>query len=214
MRAPYGMTECLPVIDGVEPEAVGLLGGTATGRPLPGCEVVITPLDRPDGEPLGEDSWGEILVSAPWMFEGYEGRWSESSSSELLRGSTRFHRTGDVGYLSSGQLFQLGRASHVIRTASGPVPCVSIEERVALTIGEQVAAVGVGPAGASVLAVVVDASSSLRLAPPELAAEVRSASDRPLAAVLTGTLPTDRRHQSKIDRAALASSVATLLAGR
>ena len=47
VRTPYGMTECLPVTDGTDPEAVGPLGGNSTGRPVPGCSVVVTPLDVP-----------------------------------------------------------------------------------------------------------------------------------------------------------------------
>ena len=71
VRTPYGMTECLPVTDGTEPEAVGPLGGNSTGRPVPGCSVVVTPLDVPETR-LTDGAWGELLIHAPWMFDGYD----------------------------------------------------------------------------------------------------------------------------------------------
>jgi acyl-CoA synthetase (AMP-forming)/AMP-acid ligase II len=214
VRAPYGMTECLPVTDGVDPERVGPLGGTSTGRPLPGCRVVIVGLDDVAGPALADGDWGEILVSAPWMFDGYDARWVADAASTVVRDGRRFHRTGDVGYLSDGVLLQLGRVQHVIRTATGPVASVAAEEPVAEALGRRVAAVGVGPAGSAVVAIVVDAPSRLRLASSDLADAVRAVSGEQVAAVLEGRLPTDRRHQSKVDRAALAESVGRFVAGR
>jgi acyl-CoA synthetase (AMP-forming)/AMP-acid ligase II/pimeloyl-ACP methyl ester carboxylesterase len=214
VRAPYGMTECLPVTDGVDPERIGPLGGTATGRPLPGCDVVIVGLDDVGGPGLGDGSWGEILVSAPWMFDGYDARWIADAASTVVRVGRRYHRTGDVGYLSDGVLFQLGRAQHVIRTAAGPVPSVSAEEPVAEALGRRVAAVAVGPAGSAVVAIVVEAPSRLHLASSDVAAVVRAASREQVAAVVEGPMPTDRRHQSKVDRTDLAASVGRFLAGR
>jgi acyl-CoA synthetase (AMP-forming)/AMP-acid ligase II len=214
VRAPYGMTECLVVTDGTEPLAEGPLGGTSTGRALVGCEVRVVPLDEPEAPVCAEGSWGEILVSAPWMLDGYEARFSADAESSVAREGRRFHRTGDVGYLHEGQLFQLGRAQHVLRLAGGPLPSVMAEEPVAAALGAAVAAVGVGPAGSEVIALVVADEGDLRLAPAELAARARSAAGQRIAAVLVGALPTDRRHQSKVDRAALGVSAAALLAGR
>ncbi|MBM3658038.1 MAG: hypothetical protein FJW95_00845, partial [Actinobacteria bacterium] len=55
---------------------------------------------------------------------------------------------------------------------------------------------------------------SVRLADGDLAAAVRAAAPVPVAAVLTGRLPVDHRHQSKVDRVALARSATRFLAGR
>ena len=214
VRAPYGMTECLPVTDGVDPLAFGPLGGTATGRALRGCDVVVVALDRPEGSALDDQQWGEILVRAPWMFDGYDHRWASERAATVAREGHRWHRTGDVGYFADGVLFQLGRAQHVIRTALGPLPSVSLEAPVAAALGREVAAVAVGPAGAAVVALVLSDSRYLRLASPSLAASARAAASSPVAAVLTGRLPTDRRHHSKIDRSALARTVSQYLAGR
>ena len=84
-------------------------------------------------------------------------------------------------------------------------------------VGVPTAAVGVGPEGAQVCVVVVEtdaAPRALHLADAALASAVRAAAPLPLAAVLTGRLPVDHRHQSKIDRAALARAATAFLAGR
>jgi acyl-CoA synthetase (AMP-forming)/AMP-acid ligase II len=212
VRAPYGMTECLPVTDGANPLDTAALGGTSSGRPLAGCEVRIAPLDEPYADaPPG--SWGEILVSAPWMFDSYDARWSADHATMIVRDGRRFHRTGDVGYLANGLLFQLGRTQHVLHTAKGPLASVALEENVASVTGRLVAAVPVGPSGLSVVALVLDSDCNLRLASDDVARSAREASRHSVAAVLEGRLPTDRRHQSKIDRTALAKSVEKFLAG-
>jgi len=212
VSVPYGMTECLPLTDGAS-RGPGPLGGTNTGRPLPGCTVRISALDDPSSD-LPEDSWGEIWISAPWMFDGYNQHWLENTASSVLHNGRRFHRTGDVGYLSGGVLFHLGRRAHVIASSHGPIASVAVEEQVRNALGLEVAAVGVGPVGAQVLVIVASGGTSLQLAPSEMAAAVRSATEFRVAAVLQGTLPLDRRHRSKVDRSALASNATEFLAGR
>jgi len=214
VRAPYGMTECLPVTDGVDPTASGPLGGTATGRALPGCAVAVVPIDDPEGAELGDAQMGELLVSAPWLFDGYDARWADDHATRILRGGQRFHRTGDVGYVVDGVVFQLGRARHVLRTPQGTLASVAIEERVAAQLGRPAAAVGVGPAGTAVVVVVIDADHRLQLAPSDLSKAARDAAGVRVAAVLTGRLPVDRRHQSKVGRTELAAAVSVFLAGR
>ena len=96
----------------------------------------------------------------------------------------------------------------------GPLASVAIEEPVADALTCRVAALAVGPPGASVVALVLEDRRDLTLAPAELAERARAAAPCPVAAVLIGPLPTDRRHQSKVDRTELARSVGTVLAGR
>jgi hypothetical protein len=56
---------------------------------------------------------------------------------------------------------------------------------------------------------------SRTLAEPQLAAAVRAVAGAPVAAVLVAReLPTDIRHQAKIDRARLAEWAERVLAGR
>jgi len=214
VRAPWGMTECLPVTDGTEPDRTGRLGGSSTGRPVHGATVRVAPLDEPGADLDGGDRWGELLVHAPWMFDGYEAAWSADADTWTVRDGVRFHRTGDVGYLEDGLVIHLGRRRHVIDTASGPVASVAVEGPVAGVTGRQVAAVGVGPSGGQVVCLVVEGAGRLRVADAELRRAVRGAGPHPVAAVLVGPLPVDRRHQSKVDRTALAAEVGGFLAGR
>ncbi len=214
VRAPWGMTECLPVTDGTEPERTGRLGGNSTGRPVPGCSVLVTRLDEP-GTVLDEGGdWGELLVHAPWMFDGYEGAWSADDDTWAVHDGRRFHRTGDVGYLEDGLVVHLGRRRHVVATAGGPLASVAVEGPVSAAVARPAAAVGVGPPGAQVLCLVIDAPGRLRVADGDLRHAVRRAVPHRVAAVLEGPLPVDRRHRSKVDRTALAVDVAAFLAGR
>ena len=213
VRTPYGMTECLPVTDGTDPEASGPLGGNSTGRPVPGCSVLVTALDDPSAC-LPEGTWGELLVHAPWMFDGYDAAWTADADTWAEHDGRRYHRTGDVGYLHDGLLVHLGRRRHVIDTPGGPLASVALEEPVRAALGRSVAAVGVGPSGRQVLCIVLDAPGPLAVADAAVRDRVREVVPHRVAAVLTGALPVDRRHQSKVDRTGLAATAGRFLAGR
>ncbi len=209
VAAPYGMTECLPVTDGIDPERVGTHGGTCVGHAVDGCSVLIEPR-----RPEDPTAWGDILVSAEWMFESYDQSYVANAEAEVFRDGRRFHVTGDVGYLEAGYLFHLGRRRHVIETESGPVASVAIEQPIAAALTRSVAAVGVGPTGTQIVAVVIEGSGSLRIADEALARKARASTAQRIAAVLVGELPVDRRHRSKIDRSQLADDAGAFLAGR
>jgi acyl-CoA synthetase (AMP-forming)/AMP-acid ligase II len=176
--------------------------------------VVVTPLDDPTVRLDQQSGWGELLVHAPWMFDGYDAAWSADVDSWAVHDHRRYHRTGDVGYLEDGLVMHLGRRRHVIAMPGGPVASVAVEGPVAASTGRLVAAVGVGPEGSQVLCIVVEGGGSLRVAGSYLRNLVRESCALRVAAVLEGPLPVDRRHQSKIDRTALGSDVAAFLAGR
>ena len=128
-----------------------------------------------------------------------------------------WHRTGDVGHLDDdGRLWVEGRLVHVITTAPGPVTPVGIEQAVEqLEAIDKAAAVGVGPVGNQVIALVVEAPS-LRpvVAPIDVMEQIRSRVEVPVVAVLvTRELPVDIRHNSKIDRARVSEWASKVLAG-
>jgi len=184
------------------------------GRPVPGCSVLVTRLDDPGTVLTDGAGWGELLVHAPWMFDGYDAAWSADADTWAVHDGLRFHRTGDVGYVEDGLVMHLGRRRHVIESADGALASVAVEGPVTAATGRLTAAVGVGPVGHQVLCVVVDGGGRLRVAGHGLREVAREASAHRIAAVLEGPLPVDRRHQSKIDRTALAEDVAAFLAGR
>jgi acyl-coenzyme A synthetase/AMP-(fatty) acid ligase len=226
-HTPYGMTECLLVtdvtLDGIRDAAAAPDAGVCVGRPVPGAEVLVSALDD-DGAATGTPSaapgvLGEVLVQAGHLKERYDRLWLTDQAAERGTPPGRWHRTGDVGHLDAqGRLWIEGRLGHVLRTADGPLAPVGPEqhvERVAQV--RRAAVVGVGPAGLQQAVAVVETEPGVRrpgLAPEALTAAVRAASPVALAAVLfVPRMPTDVRHNSKIDRARLAAWADGVLAG-
>lgn len=237
LHTPYGMTEGLLLTDitlteiheALDASALVSLtgGGVCVGRPADGVMLRIAPL-RGDGtvetspvEATGVT--GEIVVSAPHIKAHYDRLHLTDARATLgtgsLGGPTSWHRTGDVGHIDArGRLWVEGRLPHVIVTAEGPVTPVAPELRIgALPEIDRAAVVGVGPVGTQVLVAVVEtvpAARQVRLADADLAAAVRKAAEVPLAAVLVvPVLPTDIRHNSKIERLRIAAWADRVLAG-
>jgi acyl-coenzyme A synthetase/AMP-(fatty) acid ligase len=219
-HTPYGMTEALPVtdIELAELERVGVGNGVCVGLPFPGVRVAVSALNADcvaDG-PLTTDPdvTGEICVRASHVKDRYDQLWAAERASSRDVG---WHRTGDVGHLDrQGRLWVEGRLAHVIATAKGPVTCIGTEQAVAQLDAVRLAAlVGVGPRGAQQPVVVVEAPGC----PPgpadlDLTAAVRQRSGLAVAAVLVvPDLPVDIRHNSKIDRAAVARHAERVLSG-
>ncbi|MCR1981444.1 alpha/beta fold hydrolase [Cellulosimicrobium cellulans] len=226
-HTPYGMTECLLVtdvtLDGIRDAASASDAGVCVGHPVPGAEVLVSALDD-EGAATGTPSdapgvLGEILVRAGHLKERYDRLWLTDLAAERATPPGHWHRTGDVGHLDAqGRLWIEGRLGHVLRTADGPLAPVGPEqhvERVAQV--RRAAVVGVGPAGLQQAVAVVETVPGARrpgLAPEALTAAVRAASPVALAAVLVvPRMPTDVRHNSKIDRTRLAAWADGVLAG-
>jgi len=218
-------------------------GGVCVGRPAAGVTVRISALDADgraagplDATPA---TTGEIVVAAPHVKDHYDRLWltdresrrgtpdddgaglaqaSRAAVDDVAPGA-RWHRTGDVGHLDAdGRLWVEGRLAHVLLTADGPVTPVGPEQRAQSVPGvRRAGVVGVGPRGTQQVVVVVETDAGVRrpaLAAPGLTAAVRSAVGRAVAAVLVvPDLPTDVRHNSKVDRARLAAWAGRVLAG-
>jgi acyl-coenzyme A synthetase/AMP-(fatty) acid ligase len=229
-HTPYGMTECLLVTDitlaGIRAAATAPDEGVCVGRPLPGAEVLVSALDD-DGAATGPPAatpgvLGEVLVRAPHLKERYDRLWLTDVAAERDTPPGHWHRTGDVGHLDAdGRLWIEGRLAHVLTTPDGPLAPVGPEQHVErLPEVRRAAVVGVGPAGVQQPVVVVepvpepDAPRRPGLASHDLAAAVRAACPVLVAAVLVvPELPTDVRHNSKIDRTRLARWADGVLAG-
>ena len=226
LHTPYGMTEALPVTDisleGIR--AAGSGNGVCVGTPVSRAEVAVAEVFD-DGSVGSEprttpNLTGEILVRAPHVKDRYDRLWITESRSSSIPG---WHRTGDVGHLDdAGRLWVEGRLGHILTTADGVRTPVAAEQAAESVDGVgRVAVAGVGPAGAQVPVAVLETVPPVRragTAPAPLAAAVR---DRvreqcglDLAAVLVlPAMPTDIRHNSKIDRTALSGWASRLLAG-
>ena len=228
LHTPYGMTEGLLMtdvtLDGIRDAAASGAGGVCVGAPAATAEVRISALDA-DGAATGDPTdapgvTGEIVVSAPHLKDHYDRLWlTNRAATRRVPTEGRWHRTGDVGHLDdAGRLWVEGRLPHVITTAHGPVTPVGIEQRIeGVAAVSRAAVVGVGPRGVQQPVAIVETrlgSRRVALASAELSAAVRAASDRELAAVLVvPRLPTDIRHNSKIDRTRLAAWAGRILAG-
>lgn len=220
IRTPYGMTECLLVAD-IARQAVHEAGpgdGVCVGPPTARASVRIAPLDAAglpgDTTTLEPDVTGEIQVHAPHMLAGYDRLWRTDAAAKAGTAAEEWHRTGDVGHLDeSGRLWVEGRLPHVIVGADAVVTPVGVELAAQRAGAPRAAAVGVGPRGTQQLVVVVERQPG-PLATAALAAAVRREAAHPVAAVLAvPNLPTDIRHNAKIDRARMARWAADVLAG-
>jgi acyl-coenzyme A synthetase/AMP-(fatty) acid ligase/pimeloyl-ACP methyl ester carboxylesterase len=234
-HTPYGMTECLLVtdvtLDGIRDAAAAPDRGVCVGTPIGSNRVLVAALDA-DGRATGTPSdeagvLGELVVSAPHLKDHYDRLWLTDRAAEQgtptaggdADAGERWHRTGDVGHLDAdGRVWVEGRLPHVIVTADGPVAPVGAEQDVERVEGvRRAAVVGVGPHGLrQAVAVVETVSPTARpgLATPELTAAVRASTALPLVAVLAvPQLPTDIRHNSKIDRSRVSTWAEATLAG-
>ncbi|WIE75138.1 alpha/beta fold hydrolase [Curtobacterium sp. MCSS17_007] len=226
-HTPYGMTEGLLMTDvdlaGVRAASSAPDDGICVGRPAGGVRVRIAPLDDA-GEPTGDLTeragvTGEVVVAAPHVRDHYDRLWRTDRVSRLGVDDPRGHRTGDVGHLDAdGRLWIEGRLQHVVTTPHGVVTPVGPEQRIERVEGVGRAGVaGTGPSGTQQVVAVVETVPAARrpgLASADLAAAVRAAAEVPLAAVLVvPALPTDIRHNSKVDRARLSRWASTVLGG-
>ncbi|WP_193106876.1 alpha/beta fold hydrolase [Brachybacterium sp. FME24] len=228
---PYGMTECLAVtaidLEGIEEAGQG--SGVCVGRPVPRVEIAIAVMDK-EGRTTGEtsqdpDVTGEILIRAPHVRDRYLMLWRTTRTSMRFPG---WHATGDVGHLDgAGRLWVEGRADHVLATADGLFTPVQVEDAAETvpTVRRAGAAV-VGPRGTQQVVVILETEAGYRpgrtgrprAATTSLQEAVRrTVRDRSGAEVVavftTSALPTDIRHNSKIDRAALSRWAGQTLRG-
>ena len=77
------------------------------GRSFPDHELQVV---GEDGQPLPERRVGEIVLAGPSVMRGYYGQ--DALTAETIRDGRLW--TGDLGYLSGGELFVCGRAKDII----------------------------------------------------------------------------------------------------
>ncbi|WP_425393443.1 alpha/beta fold hydrolase [Agrococcus lahaulensis] len=232
-HTPYGMTECLLVTDvtleGIRAAASAPDAGVCVGRPIGDNRVLVSALDadgRATGAPSAEPGvLGEIVIAAGHLKDHYDRLWltdrmaARDTEALVDADAPRWHRTGDLGHLDAeGRVWIEGRTQHVIVAADGPIAPVGLEQDAeSVDVVRRAGVVGVGPHGLRQAVAVVETIPPVArpgLAEPELAAAVRERSRVPLAAVLAvPQLPTDIRHNSKIDRSRLSDWAERVLAG-
>jgi acyl-CoA synthetase (AMP-forming)/AMP-acid ligase II/acyl carrier protein len=92
----------------------------SVGRPIPGHEVRVV---DPRGMPVAERIEGEIEVRGPSMMTGYYED-TDATDDALRQG---WLRTGDLGYLSDGELFITGRRKEIVIKAGRNIHPYDVE---------------------------------------------------------------------------------------
>lgn len=106
----YGLTEAGPRVSA---QRIGCNTNTSVGKPLSNVEVSIR---NNEGDILGEDEYGSVYVKSPSLYKGYvvgNTKFSDFNDNGL--------NTGDIGYISNGELFIVGRADDVINVSAHKV---------------------------------------------------------------------------------------------
>lgn len=211
--AVYGSTEAEPiahVADGelgdAEREAMRGGAGLLAGRPVRETLVRIVPPALDDEamravlrgtSVVAAGTRGEIVVSGRHVVPGYLHGRGDAETKVRLDGAV-WHRTGDAGYLDErGRLWLLGRVTAAVRDARGEVHPFAVECAARLMV----------PCRRSVLA--GHRGARVLLVEGPLDADERSVLGEALQWALldriidNAKIPLDRRHNSKVDYAAL-----------
>lgn len=107
------------------------------GHPVEGCDVRIV---GPNGEALPEDRRGEIEVRTTSCMSGYL---DDPEATAAAFAPDGYLRTGDIGIVSGGELYVLGRSKELIITGGRNVLPTDVEA-VALTVDDVRSAVAFG----------------------------------------------------------------------
>ena len=226
IATPYGATEALPVSSIDSDQLASIDGvGICVGKPVSGVEVSLIPitddaLDSMAGlDSVSQGSFGEIVVRGRNVTKSYIERPEATSAAKLDWDGHVAHRMGDLGsFDADGRLWFGGRKSHRLRTAAGDFPTVPIESIVdAHPAVRRSAAVGLGTSGEQKIVVCIELEDAFTTSDDLLNEVVRFAhehvsahqygADRVERVVVHGGFPVDIRHNSKIDRPALAAWV-------
>ncbi|GGV45136.1 hypothetical protein GCM10010277_35730 [Streptomyces longisporoflavus] len=187
------------------------------GRPLPGCELLIAPVDEAGQQgdaPSGSGSGtGELLVAGLPMSGEYLNE-PELSAERYIsvertpHGHTRAFRTGDLVRVEEGALRFVGRLDQEVKIRGYRVNLLEVEAclRELPAVGEAVCVAPERPEGGRTLhAAVTPAAGAADPEPAELLrrlAELLPAASVPLTVTVLRTLP--RSPSGKTDRAAIA----------
>ncbi|MBZ0236164.1 MAG: AMP-binding protein, partial [Deltaproteobacteria bacterium] len=235
LHADYGATEALPATEMPGAEALAETcpatargEGLCVGRPFDGVDVKIIAIDDgpidtiADARELPRGDIGEIIVRGAHVSPAYADDPTSTRKNKIADGAGGvWHRLGDAGYLDArGRVWCVGRLGHRVETPRGPMfplmcePIFDAHPHVGRS-----ALVGV-PSGAGTMLPVV----CIELAPAARGVDRDALRDELLAlaakhpvtapirhVLFHARLPVDPRHNSKIERPALARWASTKL---
>jgi len=217
----YGATEALPATEMTGAEAMTETyaatargAGLCVGHPFDGVEVrAIAFGDGPistlrDARILPTGEIGELIVRGPHISPAYADDPDSTRKNKVHDpDGTIWHRLGDAGYVDAqGRVWVCGRAGHRVTTASGtlyPLMCEPIFD--AHPRVRRSGLVGVGDLAVICIELAGSATDHDALRAELLALAAAHATTRSIRHVLFRPhLPVDPRHNSKIERPALA----------
>ena len=203
IHTPYGATEALPVAS-IGSKELGELDelGICVGRPVPGVAVTLTEItDDPIFEvrPVAQGHVGEVVVSGPNVSRAYHGR----DQANTLAKVGDAHRMGDLAaFDSQGRLWFYGRKSHRVTTGAGDIYTIEVESRINRHPAvRRSALVGIAAEGEIQGMICLELEEGIG---GEVVDEIVALDERLVAGFVHKGFPTDVRHNSKIDRPALA----------
>lgn len=225
--AAYGATEAMPSTEMSAEETLEQTwdrtvkgGGICVGRPLPGVELRIIPIiEGPIGTldqvgELGCGEIGEIVVRSDHISPCYYNEEASTRKNKIADGGKGvWHRYGDTGYIDEqGRLWVCGRVGHRVKSNFGslyPLNCEPIFETHPQV--RRCGLVGVTGKNGEIPVICIELKpehrsadrAALRAALLELAAGF-GATGAIQHILFKSSLPVDPRHNSKIERPALA----------
>ncbi|MEU9237347.1 AMP-binding protein [Streptomyces subrutilus] len=219
LYVPYASTEALMPITLIDADTLAELTerGTKQGWGVPlGCavdtrvEVIDSGAselrDITDADFLRPGQIGELVVSGPRVTTEYFRRPELTEYAKLRHtgDGSLWHRMGDVGFVDDNSMvWFLCRKKHVVDTAFGRVYPDQQEQVYNHYLGVYSCAVIAAPEGAQVLLILPESSLGQVSQTDVDAVAERVSLPVPKLLFYPGPLPSDRRHNSKIDREAL-----------
>ncbi|MDF1820630.1 MAG: AMP-binding protein [Alcanivoracaceae bacterium] len=217
VRIVYGSTEAEPIADGTLAELARVDDprGYPVGHIAEGCELAVVATDRPldteqavDAARLEAGCCGEILVRGDHVLQGYVDNPAADRENKIPCASGLvWHRTGDTGFVDEqGCLWLCGRLKDRLTVNGNPVDVLPLEKALDQLDGVERAALVQDPHRP---AIAVCLQTRRPMDGPLLDQIVRWQQQQQLGAlaVYPLTIPVDRRHNSKIDRAGLVSQL-------
>jgi acyl-CoA synthetase (AMP-forming)/AMP-acid ligase II len=212
----YGSSEAEPISLVSGDEVLGSDGeGVLVGRPVEELEVELVQLPERLEAALAPGSLrdhrrpvGEVVVRGAGVSRDYIGDPAAVSTNKVPETDGGvWHRTGDVARRDAdGRLWLLGRVADAVRYGDRVVHPLGLEAELENVPGVRRAALVPGDRG-PIVAVSIDGASQAEA----IAAVRERLRERDLGDVgvrVVETIPVDARHQSKVDRAALAHALA------
>jgi acyl-CoA synthetase (AMP-forming)/AMP-acid ligase II len=207
----YGATEAEPIAHVAMREVVATDGdGHLVGPPVPEVEAQLVGLPerlerelRPGQLSAQAVPLGEVLVTGDGVSRQYVGDPASNAARKVQEAGGRvWHRTGDVARIDAdGRLWLLGRTGDLVRHRDRALHPLALEAAVSELPGVRAAGLVAHPgAPDGELAVVADGPSALT----GVRSHLQGSGLDELPVRLVESIPTDARHNSKVDRAALA----------